>query len=268
VAVARPGQPGVVRITGDSCAPCAAGRTILASGGPDAPPRAWFERPEPDELTPWTVLDTGEAFGHLAGWDTCHTGVGDACITPPRGGSEEGYGLFHTGAVRCADGSEVNVGHITLGGGHASTRLGMAPAIAHYDNAGAAVVDVTARDGKHGIWLSGAVRPEATDTQVRQLRAHALSGDWRADARGGPLRLVAALAVNVPGFPIPRARVAGGAPVSMVAAGAAIMDKAQERARLGGTDPRAVQDAIDRALAPILASAARTGLARLTRRRH
>lgn len=266
VPVAAAGQPGTVRITGDDCAPCAAGRPALtAAGGPDAPPRAWFERPEPEELTPWTVLASGECFGHLAGWETCHTGVGNACVNPPRDDGA-GYGLFHTGAVLSAEGDMVPVGHITLGGGHADIRLGVAPAIAHYDNAGAAVADVRAVDGRHGIWLSGAVRPEATEAQVRQLRAHALSGDWRADARGGPLRLVAALCVNVPGFPVPRARVASGAPRAMVAAGGAILDRQRARAAMGGADPQAVERAVERLMQPLLASAARQGLARLTRR--
>jgi hypothetical protein len=46
-----------------------------------------------------------------------------------------------------------------------------------------------------------------------------LSGDWRRI--GGNLELVAALAVNVPGFPVPRPRglVASGSMQSLVAAG-------------------------------------------------
>jgi len=268
-AVAAAGQPGTLRVTGDAgCVPCEAGRNLVAAGGPDAPPRAWFERPEPDELTPWTVLESGECFGHLAPWDACHTGVGDACVTAPRGGPE-GYGLFHSGAVLTSEGEEVAVGHITLGGGHANINLGVAPAIQHYDDAGAATADVRATDGRHGIWLSGAVRPEATELQVRQLRAHALSGDWRRDARGGPLRLVAALCVNVPGFPVPRerARVAGGAPQSLVAAGASLMQRRQDRARAGGVDPDLVEATVNRLMAPLIASAARPLLDRLTRPR-
>lgn len=266
VRLARAGEPGAVRITGDDCAPCAAGRPALtASGGPEAPPRAWFERPEPEELTPWTVLASGEAFGHLAGWETCHTGVANACVNPPRDDGN-GYGLFHTGAVLSAEGDMVPVGHITLGGGHANINLGVAPAMEHYDNAGAAVADVRAVDGRHGIWLSGAVRPEASEQQVRQLRAHALSGDWRADARGGPLRLVAALCVNVPGFPVPRAMRASGAPRALVAAGGSQLDRQRARAANGGVDPRSVEEAVSRLMQPLLASAARQGLARLTRR--
>jgi hypothetical protein len=55
---------------------------------------------------------------------------------------------------------------------------------------------------------------------VHELRASGkVSGDWRRI--GGQLRLVGLLAVNVPGFPIPRpqARVASGAPLALLAAG-------------------------------------------------
>ena len=58
-----------------------------------------------------------------------------------------------------------------------------------------------------------------SDDQVRALRGSPLSGDWRRIA--GNLELVAALAVNVPGFPIPRpaGMVASGRMHSLVASG-------------------------------------------------
>src|SRR5690606_20925265 len=57
------------------------------------------------------------------------------------------------------------------------------------------------------------------------LEVAALSGDWRRFEPGGPLRLVAALGVNVPGFPIPdvAAVTAGGECTALVAAGARTM---------------------------------------------
>jgi hypothetical protein len=65
--------------------------------------------------------------------------------------------------------------------------------------------------------VAGAVRTDVTDGQVATLRASALSGDWRRIGAG--LELVAALAVNTPGFPVPRARIKVGQPVALVAAG-------------------------------------------------
>lgn len=110
------------------------------------------------------------------------------------------------------------VGQVTLGTGHAPIYASAQAAAAHYDNTGTAVADVRAGSDVYGIWVAGALRPGVTDTQVRALRGAALSGDWRRI--NGPLRLVGLLAVNVPGFPIPRAAalVASGGPVSLVAA--------------------------------------------------
>jgi hypothetical protein len=81
---------------------------------------------------------------------------------------------------------------------------------------------VAAGEDEHGIWISGAVRASATPEQIAALRGSALSGDWRTIR--GHLELVAALAVNVPGFPIPRIGLAasGGKQSALVAAGIAI----------------------------------------------
>jgi hypothetical protein len=56
--------------------------------------------------------------------------------------------------------------------------------------------------------------------RVRELRGAALSGDWRSIS--GALELLGLLAVNVPGFPVPRALAASGddgQPLALVAAG-------------------------------------------------
>lgn len=189
---------------------------LLASAIPVAPPADWFANPRLSHPTPFTVTDDGRVFGHLAAWGTCHTSFQGTCVTPP---FEEEMGYFTTGSVRTAEGAEVPVGQITLGTGHADTSLPHAAAAAHYDHTGSAIADVASGADEHGIWLAGALRPGTTPAQVRALRAAALSGDWRRI--GGNLRLVAALAVNVPGFPIPRtaARVASGAQRTLVASG-------------------------------------------------
>jgi hypothetical protein len=113
----------------------------------------------------------------------------------------------------------VPVGQLTLGTGHAPADLGARPAAVHYDHSGYAVADVTAGADEHGIWVAGALCPDVDELTVRRLRASALSGDWRRIA--GQLRLVAALVVNVPGFPIPRTKTRSqdGAQTALVAAG-------------------------------------------------
>jgi hypothetical protein len=114
----------------------------------------------------------------------------------------------------------VPVGRLTLGTGHADLSMSAAAASEHYDNTGVAIADVAAGEDEHGIWLAGALRPGATDEQIRALRASPPSGDWRPI--NGALEMVGVLCVNVPGFPIPRprARVAAGIPQAIVAAGA------------------------------------------------
>jgi hypothetical protein len=59
------------------------------------------------------------------------------------------------------------------------------------------------------------MRPGTTDEQMVALRASDVSGDWREV--GDQMEMIAALAVNVAGFPI--ARTENGRQVSLVAAG-------------------------------------------------
>jgi hypothetical protein len=178
------------------------------------PPSKWFDQPKLAGLTPLTITDDGQVFGHIAAWHTSHIGMAGG-VKPPR--SKSGYAFYRTGVVKCDDGKMVNVGQITLTGGHAPLNAGVARAVAHYDDTNSAIMDVAAGEDKHGIWVAGALRPEVTDAQLRAIRASSVSGDWRPI--NGKLELVAVCAVNAPGFPIPRARVASGAPIALVAAG-------------------------------------------------
>jgi hypothetical protein len=120
--------------------------------------------------------------------------------------------------LKTEEGDMVGVGPITMGTGHAALPLGARPAAQHYDNTGTAVVDIAVGKDRFGIWVAGSLRPSVTEGRLRELRAASLSGDWRRI--GGKLRLVAVLAVNVPGFPIPRMRasLAADEVASLVAA--------------------------------------------------
>jgi hypothetical protein len=187
---------------------------MTASVYPVKPPSNWFDNPGLTQLTPLTVDDDGRVFGHIAAWHTSHIGMAGG-VKPPR--SKSNYAYYQTGVVKCDDGKMVNVGQITLTGGHAPLNAGVSKAVAHYDDTASAIMDVTAGEDKHGIWVAGALRPEVTDAQLRSIRASSVSGDWRPI--NGKLELVAVCAVNAPGFPIPRARVASGAPIALVAAG-------------------------------------------------
>lgn len=183
----------------------------------DCPPSEWFRNPELSNPTPITITADGRLYGHGALWRSCHTGFGDVCVAPPKEGTHD---YFRLGEVLCADGSRVACGTITLGTGHAPT-VGMSArgAIEHYDHTGSAVADVVSGEDEHGIWVAGAVRPGLTASSVRELMGAKLSGDWRKIQ--GKLRLVAMLAVNVPGFGVPRlqAGVQDGHQLSLVASG-------------------------------------------------
>lgn len=183
----------------------------------DCPPADWFTDPVLDGPTGLTVTDDGRVFGHGALWGSCHVGMPGACVNPPE---ELAHDYYRLGEIRCADGSRVPVGQITLGTGHAPTSgVSWRGAAEHYDNTGAVVADVATGNDEHGIWVAGALRPGVTAGQVRELMGAKLSGDWRKI--GGKLRLVAFLAVNVPGFPVPRMRVGmfAGDQLALVAAG-------------------------------------------------
>lgn len=187
---------------------------LLAGAFPVRPPFTWFTDPKLPGLSPLTITADGRVSGHIAAWHTSHIGMAGG-IKPPR--SKSGYAYFRTGSIECDDGSFVDVGQITLAGGHAPLEASVREAVAHYDNTNSAVMDVAAGEDRHGIWVAGALRPDVTDSQIRAVRASSVSGDWRPI--NGRLELVAVCSVNCPGFPIPRARVAAGSPIALVAAG-------------------------------------------------
>ena len=193
---------------------------VIASVIPTVPPAEWFENPKLTGPTPLTVDDMGRVFGHIAAWHVDHIGL-TAGTKPPR--SKSNYAYFHTGVVRADDGKDYPVGQLTLAGGHASLEASAYEAVKHYDDTASAIADVHAGEDAYGIWVAGALRPSAQPEQIRALRASAPSGDWRPIR--GALELVAVCQVNVPGFPIARARVASGAVMALVAAGAMTLAK-------------------------------------------
>lgn len=204
---------------------------VTACGCEDenAPDPSYFTYPGFTEPTPLTV-DGMRIFGHGALKGTCHTGFSGQCVTMPRETSHDYYLL---GETLCSDGSIVATGTITLGTGHAGTDGSVTPvdAMKHYDHTGTVVADVVTGEDEFGLWFSGSLRPNLSTAKVRSLRAAKLSGDWRKFGRN--LRLVALLAVNVPGFPVPRLRTASheGRQTALVAAGINPLDARTFKAR-------------------------------------
>jgi hypothetical protein len=70
-------------------------------------------------------------------------------------------------------------------------------------------------EDKHGVWFSGVAAPWATAEQVEMGLSAPLSGDWRDFGSG--LELVAALAVNTPGFSARGRSDDQGRPLALVA---------------------------------------------------
>lgn len=223
---------------------------LTASAAPVAPPEAWFMNPQLSGPTPLMIDDSGRVYGHLATWDVCHvadpSGAG-VCVMAPK--SMNGYAYFHTGAVKTAEGSLASTGVLRFNTQHASLRDTADSAAAHYDHTGLAGADVHVGEDKFGIWVAGALRPGLSDEQVRTLRASPLSGDWRY-VNGGALELVGALAVNLPGFPIPRPSglVASGELQGLVAAGMVVREDALETlaSTVSASDARYLARLIDR----------------------
>ena len=174
-----------------------------------------FADPKLSGPTALTVDEAGHVVGHLALFDSCHIGFANECVSPPHSASS--YRYFHQGIVS-TDRGDLPVGKLTLGTGHASLGQDAATAAAHYDNSGTAVCVVRAGEDEHGIWLAGRILPGTGDARLDEMRRCGVSGDWRSI--NGSLELVAALCVNVPGFPVPRteALAASGA-MALVAAG-------------------------------------------------
>lgn len=203
--------------------------TAAAIAGPAAPPEEWFDNPQLSGPTALQVDDDGRVYGHLATWGTCHVAFSDVCVNPPKSNTD--YSYFHVGETVTASGKRIPVGKIVMGPGHAGPYAGWRAATMHYDKSGATVAVGRIYEDAHGIAFAGGLVPEVTPSQVASLRRSPLSGDWRKI--GGNLELVAALAVSVPGFPVPRPRagVAYKSQASLTAAG--VIDPQEARVQNG-----------------------------------
>lgn len=189
--------PAVAEAVAAAAAPAVPARTQINLA---APPSSWFENPSLPFATPLTITNEGRLIGHVAAWETCHTGYTDRCVTPPRGD----YDRFHVGEVVCSDGSRAATGVFAWGIPHADLTLPLIDAWAHYSDSRYGFARVASGEDSHGIWFSGALFPGLSEADISILRALSMSGDWRRDPRTKRLSLVAALAVNFPGYPIPR----------------------------------------------------------------
>ena len=180
----------------------------MSSLAPLRPPRAWFTQPEADSPTPLTFTADGQVYGHLALYETCHSGFPGRRV---HASACRRHGRRRTTRCSIWDSwrqtmATLRSGKLTYGTGHAPLSAGLQAASSHYDDTGSVGAFVRAKDGRHGIWLAGAVRSDLTPEGLRDMRANPPSGDWRS--LNHQLELVAALSVVVPGFPVARPQLA------------------------------------------------------------
>lgn len=187
--------------------------SLVASGWDDIDSK-YFDRP--DFIKGGVNLQGDHTFGYIAEWGVCHITYAGVCVEAPPSASN--YAFFSTGNIVCSDGKVVEVGSLTIDTGHAPHSMSARAAAAHYDNTGAVWAYVAVGEDERGIWFSGIVSPNATEAQIKEaLASGRVSGDWRTI--GGSLELVAALSVNVAGFPKVAAGIDASGQVSLTAAG-------------------------------------------------
>lgn len=192
------GEPGGEKPEHDEPLVAAAAPAFQMAAEPVTYNADWFLDPEFTQPTPLTVTEDGRVFGHVATWGTCHLGFGK-CVTAPHSSTKYAYFLLKEVLT---DQGALPVGAITLDTGHAALDKKAGPALAHYDETGTVAAFINVGEDAHGIWFAGSIKAGLSAERVAELRGAVLSGDWRPTPYGR--EFVAALAVNVPGFPVPR----------------------------------------------------------------
>lgn len=210
VAAAGPALAGAVA---RSWLPIGDPAVVASAGAPERPPAAWFTKPDLDAPTPVRVTADGRVFGHVAQWGSCHIGM-PRCVTPDQLRSAAGYRYFRTGQTLCDDGALVATGPIVVDTVHPNLRLAASDAQAFYADTGCAIADVVVFEDRHGIGIAGAIRPEATEAQVRKLRGGDVSPDWRMI--NGRLEIVAMLTVNNSGYKVAAVAASAGPVLTVI----------------------------------------------------
>lgn len=207
VDVAPPGEPVPATMPEDVVAASyrRAGMEVVAAFHAAASlkfPRAAFEQPEPDYVTPFTINDDGSWFGHVHEEGACHIGYPGRCVQAPP--SPTGYEFFNRrgGVVDLTDGASLRVSAFMWNINHAPLTHTVAQVDEHYDpyaNTKAVFGFGRVREGRHGPFACGVLRPDLTASDVTLLKACGqVSGDWRDG------ELYACQAVPRPGLPIER----------------------------------------------------------------
>lgn len=238
--------PGTWRLTGPAFFTLLDGTTrtdaLVASAAPTilAPPASLFAL-KPNTTEPFSVgtpLPDGTVpvYGLLADWNIPHIGHGGRKVYPPRG---DDFAHFYTGKhVTTREGERIPTGPIFIDTVHPNLAAQASDAQAFYAHTGAAVADVHLYNGEHGIVAAGVLRPGIDELAAIRFERSDVSPDWRWV--NGRHRMIAILAVNASGFPVPYvegiaasagqlrswvAYASDGEPLAMVAVGAPVRER-------------------------------------------
>lgn len=135
-------------------------------------------------------------------YDRCHIGYTDAgeCWIPPV--SPTGNQMFHQGRTITASGVSVPTGGLLVEEGHISEQVTVAQAMQLYNNpelfgASGRILDIPG----YAAYFVGYLMPGVTNQQVANMRAGALSGDWRFIPELGMMDALGPVLVGRPGLP-------------------------------------------------------------------
>lgn len=174
----------------------------------------WQEPLRKDEPGQWgaPLMFQGDEFaGHAALRSRCHAGYKSVCMRPP-----DQDGNLDRWLIGVDPASGTRVGPILALGPHQITSSGKIRDENAYADGRLVVADAAAGWDQHGLWVSGKIRPGATEHQKAALYGSALSGEWLPSDDQTRLELVAMLAVNAPGYVVRRLAASVGFTVGPV----------------------------------------------------
>jgi hypothetical protein len=200
------GAPGTWRLTGPALFTLNHDtEALVASAAPTtlAPPASLFAL-KPDTREPFSVRaplpdGTIPVYGLLADWNIPHIGHDGRKVYAPR---NDDFAMFYTGKhVITREGNRIPTGPIFVDTVHPNLAANASDAQAWYAHDGAAVADVHLYNAEHGIVAAGCIRPGTDELKEYRFRGSDVSPDWRPI--NGQYRMIAILAVNASGFPVP-----------------------------------------------------------------
>ena len=169
---------------------------------PVRPPSSWFDLPdfewgEFDNVDVLHADNNGRFIGYLGFHGVPHGSFKGKKVYMPK---EKSHDFFHLKSVTCEDGTKVLTGTITFDTEHSAKGSTPEQIKKHFEKTGWVAADVRIIDDGKGYLAVGALRPEITENQIREINGSCLSGEWEPEPGKTENRLRAIAAVNIPAF--------------------------------------------------------------------